>query len=171
MIGLMTARHAIATTRLGELTLTADGDALTGLYFDAHWHPPTAARLGQRVDVGEPLFVQALEELDQYLDQQRTDFDVPIMLQGNAFQHQVWELIQRIPYGQTRSYGDLARELGNVNLSQRVGQCTGQNPISIVVPCHRVVGSDGSLTGYAGGLDRKRFLLGLEAPAQQESLF
>lgn len=167
----MTARHATTPSRLGRLTLTAEDDALTGMFFDAHWHPPTQAKLGVRVAVTEPLFVETLRQLDEYLQGARTTFDVPIRLQGNVAQQQVWALIQQIPYGSTRSYGDLARELGNVALAQRVGQCTGQNPISVIVPCHRVVGADGSLTGYAGGLERKRLLLDLEAPVRQQSLF
>lgn len=171
-MNMTSVRHATSMTdRLGELTLTADGDALTGVYFEGHWHPPTPERLGVVTDADEPLFTRTLRELDEYLDGTRTPFDVPILLQGNAFQHQVWELIEQIPYGTTRTYGDLARELGSVGLSQRVGQCVGQNPISIIVPCHRVVGSGGSLTGYAGGLGRKQMLLDLESPTQQDALF
>ena len=92
-------------------------------------------------------------------------FDVPFKASGNPFQQRVWARLEEIPYGETVSYGELATELGDRNLSQAVGSAVGRNPLSIVIPCHRVVGSDGKLTGYAGGLDNKRFLLDLEEPA------
>ena len=101
-------------------------------------------------------------QLNEYLNAERTSFDLPIMLQGNKFQHQVWAMLQRIPIGETTTYGELAQRLGNKNLAQMVGQAVGHNPLSIIVPCHRVVGKDGKLTGYAGGLARKQFLLELE---------
>src|SRR5699024_3351534 len=105
-------------------------------------------------------------ELDEYLAGQRTQFTIAVQPQGNDFSQEVWALLQEIPYGETMTYGEIAQQLGNKHLAQRVGQVVGRNPVSIIIPCHRVIGSDGSLTGYAGGLDRKRFLLELEEPAE-----
>lgn len=122
--------------------------------------------LGDRDDAG---LAEAVRQLDEYFAGERTEFTLPLAQVGDAFQRRVWALLREIPYGQTRSYGDLARALGDVNLSQAVGAANGRNPISIVVPCHRVIGSDGSLVGYAGGLDRKRFLLALEEPPADEA--
>lgn len=168
------ARHTFVPTALGELMLTADGEALTGLYFPGHWHPPAAALLGTRVEAtGDPLFSRALDQLREYLDGQRHEFTLPLRTQGDAFSEKVWALLGEIPYGETTTYGALAEQLGSRGLAQRVGQCVGRNPLSILIPCHRVVGADGSLTGYAGGLERKRALLELEEPAARaaERLF
>lgn len=162
----MTTRHATLDTPIGPLTLVADGDALTGLYFPGHWHLPDASGFGPAVAVGDDVLLsRAAEQLGQYFRGERTAFDLPTRATGDAFRHSVWALLERIPYGRTTTYGALAAELGDPSLARAVGTAVGRNPLSIVVPCHRVVGSDGSLTGYAGGLDRKRFLLDLEAPA------
>jgi len=162
----MTARHTLIDSPLGELTLVADGDALMGVYFRHHWHPPTAEALGEHVEPdADELFRRAAEQLHAYLAGERTQFDLPIALVGDPRQRRVWELLAGIDYGQTRTYGELAAELGDGTTAYEVGQAVGRNPLSIVVPCHRVVGKDGALTGYAGGLSRKRFLLGLEEPA------
>lgn len=158
-------RHGKITTQLGELTLVAtDADELAALYFPAHPHMPT--ELGNRVDVAEDEFLQAVkEQLDEFLAGTRQEFSIRLNPQGNEFSQQVWALLQLIPYGSTTTYGELASQMGNRHLAQRVGQVVGRNPISIIIPCHRVVGADGTLTGYAGGLSRKRFLLELEEPA------
>jgi methylated-DNA-[protein]-cysteine S-methyltransferase len=111
----------------------------------------------------------AKRQLSEYFAGERTVFTLPLAPHGDAFQLKVWELLRTIPYGQTRSYGQLARELGDPHLAQAVGYANGRNPISIVVPCHRVVGADGSLVGYAGGLERKRFLLELEEPPEAKA--
>ena len=162
----MTARHTVIDSPLGELTLVADGDTLTGVYFPHHWHPPTADVLGQCVapDADE-LFRRAADQLREYLAGERSQFDLPIALMGEPRQRRVWELLADIGYGQTKTYGELAAELADGTTAYEVGQAVGRNPLSIVVPCHRVVGKDGNLTGYAGGLKRKRFLLDLEEPA------
>jgi len=163
----MPTRHTRADTELGELTLVAVDDALTGLYFPHHWYPPADDAIGPYVRVGDdPLFTRAAAELAEYLAGRRTSFDVPISASGDPFQERVWALLEEIPYGTTTTYGALAEQLGNRSLAQRVGQAVGRNPVSIVVPCHRVVGGDGALTGYAGGLGRKRVLLNLEEPAE-----
>jgi len=152
-------RHTRIETELGELTLVADGDKLTGLYFPQHRYPP--AETGDHV-TGDAFFATVAAELDGYLAGWRTTFGVPVEFTGDPFQRAVWSRLTWIPYGQRITYGDIAAELGNPALAQAVGQAVGHNPVSIIVPCHRVVGSDGKLTGYAGGLHRKQFLLDLE---------
>jgi methylated-DNA-[protein]-cysteine S-methyltransferase len=108
-------------------------------------------------------FEQAIEELTGYFRGEPTEFSVPIAPKGTGFQLRVWEQLLRIPYGETRSYADIGRVLGDAGLAREVGWANARNPIAIIVPCHRVIGSDGSLTGYAGGVERKRHLLDLEA--------
>lgn len=162
----MTTRHTRIESALGELTLVADGDTLAGLYFPHHWYRPSEDTLGRLVDAGsDPLFAEAAAQLDAYLAGRRTSFDIPIALAGDEFQQRVWALLTGIAYGETTTYGSLAAKLGDPTLAQRVGQAVGRNPLSVIVPCHRVVGKDGKLTGYAGGIARKRFLLALEEPA------
>lgn len=168
----MRARHTVAPTRIGDLTLTARGDALTGVYFPGHWHPATAERLGAEVPLADDALLScAADELREYLEGTRREFDVPILLIGDDFQQRVWAGIQDIPYGRTTTYGALADELGDRRLAQRVGNAVGRNPISIIVACHRVIGSDGKLHGYAGGLERKVLLLDLERSPADDQLF
>ena len=163
----MTARHAKMATALGELTIVADEDAITGVFFPGHWHLPDAGEFGREVDLAEDeLLSRAARQLDEYLRGERTSFDVPVATRGDEFSERVWGMLREIPYGGTTSYGALAERLGDRHLAQRVGQVVGRNPASILVPCHRVVGADGSLTGYAGGLERKRSLLELEEPEE-----
>jgi len=114
---------------------------------------------GARDDAG---FDDAIRQLDEYFRGERTRFELPLAPRGDAFQQSVWALLQRIPYGETRSYGQLAAELGDSRLARDVGVANARNPIAVIVPCHRVIGADGRLVGYAGGLERKRFLLDLE---------
>jgi methylated-DNA-[protein]-cysteine S-methyltransferase len=159
----MSMRHTTIDSLIGELTLVADGDVLTGLYFPRHWHPPDPSTIGPRDDTG---FDEAGRQIADYLDGGRTSFDLPIELRGDDFQQEVWARLERIGFGETITYGDIADELGDRALARRVGGAVGRNPLSIIVPCHRVVGSDGSLTGYAGGLERKAWLLDLETPAE-----
>jgi methylated-DNA-[protein]-cysteine S-methyltransferase len=158
----MDRTHTVIASPLGGLTVVAEDGALTGLYFERHRRGPNAEALGT---YREPGFEEVRRQLDEYFAGERTRFELPLAPQGKEFQLRVWRLLREIPFGQTRSYGDLARQLGDVSLAQAVGAANGRNPLSVIVPCHRVVGADGSLTGYAGGLDRKRFLLDLEEPA------
>ena len=162
----MQKRHTVIESPLGELTLAADGETLTGVYFRNHWHKPTADALGRYVEPGsDEVLRDAADQLRAYLAGQRTDFDLPITLVGTEHQQRIWDLLNAIGYGATKTYGELAAELGDGTTAYAVGQAVGRNPLSIVVPCHRVVGKNGSLIGYAGGLKRKRFLLDLEEPA------
>jgi methylated-DNA-[protein]-cysteine S-methyltransferase len=158
----MTATHTTVDSPIGELTLVARDGTLSGVYFPGHWYPPDPATLGTRSDAG---LADAARQLAEYLAGDRVSFELATAVVGGAFERRVWALIDAIPYGETTTYGELARTLGDVALARKVGGAVGHNPLSIVVPCHRVVGKDGRLTGYAGGLERKRFLLDLERPA------
>ncbi|GAB3306718.1 methylated-DNA--[protein]-cysteine S-methyltransferase [Epidermidibacterium keratini] len=159
----MSIRHAYVSSDLGELLMVADGDALTGIYFENHWYPPAASAIGDRTDeYADPLFTQAAHEIREFLSGTRREFTLDTRTDGDAFSERVWSELRKIPYGQTTTYGQIAGQLGDRNLAQRVGQAVGHNPLSIVIACHRVVGADGALTGYAGGLPRKRRLLELE---------
>jgi methylated-DNA-[protein]-cysteine S-methyltransferase len=166
----MTATHTVMDSPIGELTLVADEGRLIGVYFPHHWYMPDRASFGARTEVG---FEEVKRQLGEYFAGERERFELPVEERGDEFQRRVWELIDRIPYGETVTYGELAKELGEGVLAKDAGAAVGRNPLSIVVPCHRVVGKDGQLTGYAGGLKRKRFLLDLEEPAErkQEALF
>jgi methylated-DNA-[protein]-cysteine S-methyltransferase len=154
-----TATHATIRSSLGDLTVVARGGPVTGLYFPHHWHMPDRASFGEYRDAG---FDEVRRQLDEYLAGRRRDFDVAVETAGSPLQERVWRLIGQIPYGETVSYGELARELGGGVTAQEVGAAVGRNPVSIIIPCHRVVGASGGLTGYAGGLRRKRILLDLE---------
>jgi methylated-DNA-[protein]-cysteine S-methyltransferase len=156
----MTTRHTVHDSVLGDLTVVADGDELTGLYFQNHWYRPHSDTFGPRAD--DAVLAEAMTQLTEYLAGERTTFDLPISLNGDDAQRRVWDLLTRIPYGDTVTYGELATALADGSTAHDVGQAVGRNPLCIVVPCHRVVGKNGQLTGYAGGLKRKRFLLDLE---------
>jgi methylated-DNA-[protein]-cysteine S-methyltransferase len=157
-----TARHTVIRTRLGDLTIVRDGDHLTGLFFPHHWYKPDPATFGPRVDEG---FGDIADQLGEYLDGARTAFDLPIEPRGSELQLAVWKLVAEIPYGHTTTYGEIGRRLGGGVTAQEVGAAVGRNPLCILIPCHRVVGSTGKLTGYAGGLGRKQALLDLEQQA------
>jgi methylated-DNA-[protein]-cysteine S-methyltransferase len=162
----MNIRHAVIGSPLGELTLVADDAALTGLYFRHHWYRPAADTLGPRVDAdSEDLLADVRIQLTEYLAGDRAAFDLPTRLHGDEARRRVWRLLTAIPYGGTVTYGELAAALADGTTAQEVGLAVGRNPLSIVVPCHRVVGKNGQLTGYAGGLKRKQVLLELEEPA------
>jgi methylated-DNA-[protein]-cysteine S-methyltransferase len=167
----MRIRHTTITTdEIGDVILVATDGDITGVYFPGHWTKPDWSRFGESVDVtSDPVLAEAALQLRDYLRGERRVFDFPIGLHGNEFQQRVWTILRDIPFGETRTYGDIAEQLGDRSLARMVGQAVGHNPISIVVGCHRVVGKSGSLTGYAGGLERKAFLLGLETPALVES--
>lgn len=157
-------RHASVDTVLGALTVVADAESVVGVYFPDHSYPPTAEAIGEVVNEDDdPLIGRAARELREYLEGRRRSFDVPVSTDGDEFSQSVWAFLRTIPFGETTTYGHIARELGNPGLAQRVGRAVGHNPVSIIVPCHRVVGVDGALTGYAGGLERKRALLDLES--------
>jgi len=159
----MTTFMTTVQSPVGPLLLTSDGTALTRLLF-----APGAAALGQgswSVDECRVL-LQAAQQLAEYFDGERTNFDLPLDPAGTPFQLTVWLALRDIPYAGTINYGQLATQVGNPRASRAVGMANGRNPISIVVPCHRVIGADGSLTGYGGGLDRKRTLLDLERRRQ-----
>lgn len=162
----MNNRHAVVSTQLGELTLVASGSALIGVYFPHHWVKPDRTTLGDEVEAAtDPVLTEATRQLTQYLAGERDTFELAIELRGgDVFQQRVWALLDEIPRGETTTYGGIAERLGDKQLAQAVGKAVGSNPLSIVVPCHRVVGKDGKLTGYAGGLKRKQFLLDLEEP-------
>jgi methylated-DNA-[protein]-cysteine S-methyltransferase len=144
---------------IGELLLVGDGEVLHGLHMqDAP--RPMAVRPEWRRDDGA--FPEARRELREYFAGERTEFEVPVEMEGTAFQRTVWSALRAIPYGETRSYGELARSIGSPSAVRAVGLANGRNPIAVIVPCHRVIGADGTLTGYGGGLERKRTLLDLE---------
>ncbi|MCU1527860.1 MAG: O-6-methylguanine methyltransferase [Frondihabitans sp.] len=163
----MNTRHAEIETPIGEITLVATDDALTGLYFPHHWYMPSASTFGVAVNAADDSILSLGEtQVGEYLRGQRTTFDVPTSIHGDPFQERVWALLNEIPTGTTTTYGQLAERLGDKTLAQQVGKAVGQNPLCVIVPCHRVVGKDGKLTGYAGGLKRKQFLLELEGAGE-----
>jgi methylated-DNA-[protein]-cysteine S-methyltransferase len=163
----MNTRHAVIDSPLGALTLVAEDDALTGLYFRHHWYRPTAEALGRRVDAKTDVLLAAAQaQLTDYLAGRRHGFNLPTRLNGDEAQERVWHLLSTIPYGETITYGELAAAVGDGTNAREVGQSVGRNPLSIIVPCHRVIGRNGQLTGYAGGLKRKQFLLELEEPSE-----
>jgi methylated-DNA-[protein]-cysteine S-methyltransferase len=123
----------------------------------------TAASVHREWRPADEPFADVRRQLSEYFDGERDEFDVPLAMTGTPFQRRVWQALQRIPYGETTTYGELARRLGRPSASRAVGLANGRNPIAVIVPCHRVIGSDGSLTGYGGGVERKRLLLELEA--------
>jgi methylated-DNA-[protein]-cysteine S-methyltransferase len=154
----VTRTHTVTGSPIGPLTLVAEDDVLVGLLMELPGHRPDVL-LGERDDAGS---ADVVRQLAEYFAGDRTEFDLRLRPSGNELQLAVWRLMAEIPYGETRSYGSLARQLGDRTLAQAVGTACGRNPLPVVVPCHRVVGTDGSLVGFGGGLHRKRFLLDLE---------
>jgi methylated-DNA-[protein]-cysteine S-methyltransferase len=157
----MTTYYTYMETPIGPLLLTSDGKSLTRLYMDAHKNGATVLPDWKRGD-SEPVLAEAKRQLDAYFAGDLTEFDLPLAPAGTGFQHRVWKELRAIGYGETDSYGALARRLGEPNASRAVGLANGSNPISIVIPCHRVIGANGKLTGYGGGLPRKEALLNFE---------
>jgi len=155
--------HIILPSPIGPLTLVAEAGQLTALYMDAQQHRPGDDTIGVPGDPDAAPFAAAARQLAGYFAGQLSEFDLPLAPAGTPFQRRVWAALQTIPYGQTWSYAQLADKIGQATAVRAVGLANGRNPIALVIPCHRVIGSDGSLTGYGGGLDRKRFLLDLEA--------
>ena len=157
-----TDRFTRIPSPVGDLILTGDGSSLTGCYFTGTDHPSDPSVGLERDDAA---FREATRQLGEYFAAERTTFDLPLAPVGTDFQLRVWAQLRTIPYGATCSYADIARGIGATNGFRAVGLANGRNPISIIVPCHRVIGANGSLTGYGGGLERKRFLLDLETGA------
>jgi methylated-DNA-[protein]-cysteine S-methyltransferase len=155
----MARTHTVIESPVGGLTVIAEDGLLSGLYFEGHKRGPGPEALGMPSD--EP-FEEARRQLDEYFAGERTEFSLPLAPRGSEFQQRVWMLLREIPFGETRSYGELAMQLGGMPLARAVGAANGRNPLSIIVPCHRVVGSNNDLTGFGGGVERKRFLLDLE---------
>lgn len=163
--------HLVVDSPVGPLTLVSDGEHLIGVYFTEHRHAP--GDVGRQVtdDDAPGVLRDAATQLEEYFAGSRTEFDLPVAATGTPFQQRVWALLRQIPYGQTWSYGQLAAELGQPTASRAVGLANGRNPVSIVVPCHRVIGASGAITGYGGGVERKQLLLDLERRAAHGALF
>lgn len=155
----MTIRYSTLLSPLGELTFTGTAEGLTGIWFDTDRHRQDCSDWLR----DDALFASARRQLDEYFAGERQQFSLKLAAQGTAFQQQVWAALCRIPFGETRSYGEQARSIHKEKAVRAVGLANGRNPIAIVVPCHRVIGAKGSLTGYAGGLERKQWLLAHEA--------
>lgn len=157
----MSTYYKYIESPIGQLLLTANGEALTGVYMNEH---KNGAGLGADwVDGETPVIAEAKRQLAEYFAGTRQTFDLPVAPpSGTPFQHSVWQELRNIPFGETITYGELARRVGDANASRAVGAANGRNPISIIVPCHRVIGASGKLTGYAGGESRKAFLLAHE---------
>jgi len=151
--------HTVTDSPCRSLTLVATDGTLSGLYMTDQRHRPAQEAFGEP----DPApFGEVIAQLTEYFAGERTEFTVPLALHGTDFQRKVWTALRQIPYGETWSYGQLADHLGQPSASRAVGLANGKNPIGVIVPCHRVVGADGSLTGYGGGLERKQFLLDFE---------
>ncbi|MEU4657284.1 methylated-DNA--[protein]-cysteine S-methyltransferase [Streptomyces sp. NPDC023723] len=155
-------QHTVTDSPYGPLTLVAEDGALCGLYMTDQRHRPPEETFGARDD--SP-FGAALDQLASYFAGELRDFTLALNLRGTPFQRTVWDHLRTIPYGETRTYGELAAALGNPAASRAVGLANGRNPVGIIVPCHRVIGASGSLTGYGGGVARKRQLLDFERGA------
>ncbi len=153
--------YSTLKSAMGDLILVADSTKLIGLYFGGCDHIP-AGQKEWKHDVRHPILREAKKQLQEYFEGKRTEFSLPLHLAGTDFQERVWQEIALVPYGKTISYSDLARKAGKPKAIRAAGTNTGRNPLSIIIPCHRIVGKTGDITKYAGGSDRKRFLLELE---------
>ena len=165
--------HTVIDSVVGTLTLVAEEGVIVGLYMDLQRHRPDDEALGEPDPRGREVepFKAAADQLDAYFAGELTRFDVPLAPHGSEFQQRVWAGLQEIPYGRTESYGELAERIGSPGGARAVGLANGKNPIGIIIPCHRVVGADGSLTGYGGGIERKKQLLDLELAISGTALF
>jgi methylated-DNA-[protein]-cysteine S-methyltransferase len=157
----MTTLYTEMTGPLGTMLLTAEDGALTGLRFPGQKHDQPRQPEWRRAD-GEPVLTAARVQLAEYFDGRRTAFDLPLAPRGTPFQQAVWQALLAVPFGATSTYGAIAAAIGRSTAVRAVGAAVGANPIGIVIPCHRIIGVDGSLTGYAGGLHRKAKLLAVE---------
>lgn len=158
----MTVRYAHVPSDLGDLLVTDHGDGLSGVYFPGH-RPGRVPEVAGDWVRDDDRFADVRDQLTAYLAGERTTFDLVLAARGSDLQRAVWDELATIPYGTTVTYGEVAAAIGRPSAARAVAGAVGRNPISIVVPCHRVVGANGTLTGYGGGLDRKRHLLRLEA--------
>jgi len=150
---------------VGKLLLAATDRGLAGVYFENHRHFKGSA--GWQLDDGHAVLLKVKQQLQEYFAGRRREFDLPLdMSSGTPFQQAVWQALLEIPFGTTASYGELARQIGKPSAVRAVGAANGRNPVSIIVPCHRVIAGSGALTGYAGGLPNKQILLALEADSQ-----
>src|SRR5262245_20958078 len=156
----MTTIFSLLDSPIGELLLTGDGKSLTGIWMQSHRSEWRRTKAWERDDGA---FAAARAQLTEYFAGERSEFELPLAAEGTDFQHKVWTALCAIPYGKTISYGELARRIGQPSAARAVGLANGSNPLPIVVPCHRVIGADGSLTGFGGGIERKRWLLAHEA--------
>ncbi|WP_298335026.1 methylated-DNA--[protein]-cysteine S-methyltransferase [Ferrimicrobium sp.] len=159
-------RYRIINSPVGLLTLAGQSTCLTNLVMEKTAHPPSERHQWVK---DAAAFADVVAQLEAYFAAQRTAFDVALCPGGTSFQRKVWKALSEIPYGETSSYGDIARRIGQPGAARAVGLANGHNPIAIIVPCHRVVGANGALTGYAGGLDAKRTLLDLELGHRREA--
>ena len=157
----MSLTYKLIDSPVGELKLVASDKGLVAILWEND--SPRRVRLSELVeDEHHPVLVETERQLEEYFAGKRKAFSVALDMRGTRFQKDVWEALLAIPFGETRSYGQLANQLGNPRATRAVGAANGRNPVSIIVPCHRVIGSSGKLTGFAGGLDAKARLLGLE---------
>lgn len=157
--------YTVIPSPIDELTLVADDGVLSALFMLGHSpgpEPDTYARPANESEERD-VFGETIRQLEQYFAGDRTDFTVPTAPRGTEFQRSVWQALTGIPYGQTRTYGQIAETIGKPKAVRAVGLANGKNPLSIIVPCHRVIGASGDLVGYGGGVERKRFLLDLES--------
>jgi methylated-DNA-[protein]-cysteine S-methyltransferase len=160
---MSTLLHTTIASPIGDLLLVGDRDGgLHGLYMQAAPRPKAIDPAWTAAAPESEPFASVADQLERYFAGERTSFDLELRPRGNEFQLKVWEALTQIPYGTTTSYGELARRIGHPDGARAVGLANGQNPISVIVPCHRVIGADGKLVGYGGGLERKRLLLELE---------
>ncbi len=163
----MTA-YSFVDSPIGRLMICSDGVALTGLYMETPSVRPSLA--SWREDPTAPPLRAAAQQLGEYFSGKRRRFELPLALHGTDFQRRVWNALTQIPFGETRSYSQLARHIGNPAACRAVGLANGRNPIAVIVPCHRVIGANGSLTGFGGGLPRKAWLLRHEMPPEPRTL-
>jgi methylated-DNA-[protein]-cysteine S-methyltransferase len=158
-------RYKTIPSPVGRLTLVSCGDMLAAVLWEQD--RPGRVRLGELKESGtHPVLVEAERQLQEYFAGERREFALPLDFRGTDFQCRVWQALRTIPYGETRSYGDIAGQIGSPKAVRAVGAANGKNPLSIIAPCHRVIGANGSLTGFAGGLDVKQRLLEMEKAAR-----
>lgn len=163
----MTYRYKHMDSPVGVLTLVARGEKLSAILWEND--DPERVRLGELVeDAGHPVLVETERQLREYFAGRLETFSVPLDFAGTEFQRKVWMALTTIPFGETRSYAEIARQIGSPQAVRAVGAANGRNPISIIAPCHRVIGANGKLTGFAGGLEAKAFLLRIEAKGQRD---